>query len=62
MKTSSYNLPKAVIDKLKVTGLSIYFTGLNLLTFAPEKAFDPETVGNNYPMNKVFNFGIKLTF
>jgi len=57
-----YNLPKAVIDKLKVTGLSFYFTGLNLLTFAPEKAFDPETVGNNYPMNKVFNFGIKLTF
>ena len=57
-----YNLPKTLTQKLNISELSIYFTGLNLLTFSPQKSFDPETVGTAYPLSKVFNFGIKLTF
>lgn len=57
-----YNFSKNVVNKLNVSELSIYFTGLNLLTFTPLKSFDPETVGNVYPLSKVYNFGIRLTF
>jgi TonB-dependent starch-binding outer membrane protein SusC len=57
-----YNIPKTICDKLRINTLSIFFTGLNLITFAPEKTFDPETVGNRYPLNKVYNMGVKLTF
>ena len=57
-----YNVPKNLSDKLKINGLSIYITGLNLVTFSPEKTFDPETVGNVYPLSRVINGGINLTF
>ena len=56
-----YNLPKNLTDRMRITGLSVYFTGLNILTFAPEKKFDPETFGSVYPLSKVYNFGITLT-
>ena len=55
-----YNVPKTITDKLKISGLSIYFSGENIFTISHEKIFDPETVGNTYPLNKVYNFGIKL--
>ncbi len=57
-----YNLPKTVSSKLHLVNMSIYFSGLNILTFSPEKSFDPETIGNRYPMNKVYNLGVKVTF
>ena len=57
-----YNIPKTFTDKIHLANLSIYFSGLNIFTLSPEKSFDPETVGNTYPMNKVYNFGIKVTF
>ena len=57
-----YNLPKSLTQKLNLDELSIYFSGLNLLTFSKEKSFDPETVGTVYPLSKVYNFGIKVTF
>lgn len=57
-----YNLPYGWLDKAGIKNCSLYFTGLNLLTFTKFEAFDPETVGTVYPLSKVFNFGIKLTF
>ena len=57
-----YDIPKIITDKLNISKLTIYFTGLNLITFTPLKSFDPETVGNVYPLSKVFNFGLNLTF
>jgi TonB-linked SusC/RagA family outer membrane protein len=56
-----YNLPKELTNKMHISNLSIYFVGMNLITFTHFKSFDPETVGNVYPLSKVFNFGIKLT-
>ena len=57
-----YNLPKKLIDVLNISKFSVYFSGLNLLTFTSLKSFDPETVGNVYPLSKVYNFGFNLTF
>jgi TonB-dependent starch-binding outer membrane protein SusC len=57
-----YNFSGAVIDRLGIKGLGVSFTGLNLLTLSKEKSFDPETVGNTYPMSKVYNLGVNLTF
>jgi TonB-linked SusC/RagA family outer membrane protein len=57
-----YNVPKTFSDKLNIKELTIYFTGLNLFTMSPLKSFDPETVGTAYPLSKVYNFGLRLTF
>jgi hypothetical protein len=40
----------------------LYFSGLNLLTFSSFKLWDPELAGNGfaYPVQKVFNIGLKL--
>jgi hypothetical protein len=57
-----YHLPASIIDRLKVEDLNIYFSGRNLITFSHEKSFDPETIGNSYPMSKVYNIGFRLTF
>ena len=52
---------------LKNTGLSggrIYINGMNLLTFSKFKMWDIEMKGNGlgYPLQRVFNMGIQLTF
>lgn len=58
-----YNIPSAFCEKLWLSGAQIYFTGLNLLTFTKVKDFDPEsTSATAYPLNKVYNLGVSLTF
>src|SRR5690606_4484082 len=52
-----YNIPTTITEKLGVSHFSVYFTGLNLVTFTKSKSFDPETIGNTYPLNKVYNLG-----
>ncbi len=56
-----YNFPRSLTDKMKINALSVYFSGLNLVTFTKLKSFDPETFGDVYPLSKVYNFGIRLT-
>ncbi|WP_225975263.1 SusC/RagA family TonB-linked outer membrane protein [Anseongella ginsenosidimutans] len=58
-----YNLPASLCESLHMSAASIYFTGLNLLTFTGVEDFDPEsTSAVAYPLNKVYNFGVTLTF
>lgn len=58
-----YNLPASICESLHMSAASIYFTGLNLLTFTDVEDFDPEsTSAVAYPLNKVYNFGVTLTF
>lgn len=58
-----YNLPKSVCNKVFMDGMKVYMTGLNLLTFTKIKDFDPEsTSATSYPLNKVINLGVTLTF
>jgi TonB-linked SusC/RagA family outer membrane protein len=51
------------VRELGIEDLRVYFTGLNLITFDKLKDFDPEsTSSTSYPLNKVFNIGVSLTF
>lgn len=58
-----YTIPNINISKGYATSLRIYFSGMNLLTIDNLKDFDPESPSDtNYPLNKVYNVGITLTF
>ena len=61
-----YTLPTDWTKKFGVSNLRVYISGYNLLTFAPDmKDYDPENTsgsGYNYPLNKVINFGVNVTF
>lgn len=71
--TLSYDLPETWIKKLHLTKAQVFFSGENLLTFTKLDIFDPEGLftsnsynnsleqaGKNYPMNRVFSFGVIL--
>ena len=66
----SYTLEgKRFLSKVGISSLKLYASGYNLLTlFSPlaELDIDPEgnTAGwdNKYPNNRIYNFGINLTF
>ena len=46
-----------------IEGLRIYANGLNLLTFDKVKLIDPElTSGQAYPLQRIVNLGLTLTF
>ncbi len=58
-----YNLPAAIDKKLGIGTLRVYVNGQNLFTFSKEKLIDPEqTTGQAYPLQRVVNGGITLTF
>ncbi|MDT7828267.1 TonB-dependent receptor [Pricia sp. S334] len=59
-----YNL--GGLEEVKKAGFEdfrIYFSGNNLITFDKLDDFDPESTSSNaYPLNKIYNLGISLTF
>ncbi len=60
-----YNTTENINDMLHIAGLRIYVNALNLLTFDSLKVFDPETTnqaGTYYPLSRIINGGITLTF
>ncbi len=59
-----YSLPGNLIKRIHLKNCRVYFSGTNLLTFSSFKLWDPEMAGNglSYPIQKVYNFGIQLTF
>ncbi|HBK32136.1 MAG TPA: SusC/RagA family TonB-linked outer membrane protein [Porphyromonadaceae bacterium] len=59
-----YNLPKNILNKIGASGLRIYVSGNNLLTFSKFNLWDVEMGGNGlgYPIQKVFNVGLNLNF
>ena len=40
----------------------LYLSGDNLAVFSPFKQWDPELSWNTYPLQRVFNLGVQLTF
>jgi hypothetical protein len=42
----------------------LYFTGQNLLSISDFKLWDPEMAGNGlaYPLQRVYNVGLNITF
>ncbi|WP_245971415.1 TonB-dependent receptor [Sphingobacterium puteale] len=58
-----YNFSEDICKKLRLTRLQLYFSGQNLLTWTKVKDFDPETTAATaYPLNRVYNLGLSLTF
>lgn len=60
-----YTLPGSVARRIGAKRVRLYSNGLNLLTFdgLPTKDIDPElTDGLAYPINRLFNFGVNVTF
>ncbi|PWJ45031.1 TonB-linked SusC/RagA family outer membrane protein [Sediminitomix flava] len=62
----SYNLPKTLLDKVKIAGAKVHVQAQNLYTWTQFTGFDPE-IGNNiaqfqYPMPRTFTAGIDLSF
>lgn len=51
-------------SRLGLGSLRVYATGMNLLTFSKFKLWDVEMAGNglNYPIQRVYNLGVKLDF
>ena len=48
-----------------IKSLALSLTGYNLLTFTPLKYMDPEAVPSNtsdYPLVKIYSFGLNITF
>ncbi|MBD1431974.1 TonB-dependent receptor [Sphingobacterium sp. DN00404] len=59
-----YTLNPNFSRRLYLSNARIYLNGLNLFTWAPFKIWDPELGGQgfNYPIQKVFNVGVNVTF
>lgn len=72
----SYNLPKSVTDKLKISGARFFVQGQNLHTWHSVQGWDPEVSsivnsdansnaaisGSQYPVLKSINAGINISF
>lgn len=65
----SYTLPSGWFKSTPIENIRLSLSGYNLLTFSNIKNIDPETQENsqgwaawNTPQNKVYNFGINVTF
>lgn len=65
--TVGYNLPSGVVNRLKIKGAKVYYSGQNLLTFSKFwDGFDPEAPaasrGNFYPQVKTNTIGLNVNF
>ncbi|MCU0325120.1 MAG: TonB-dependent receptor [Spirosomaceae bacterium] len=54
--TLAYNLPKAVISKLKMSSARIFLTGQNLLTFTKYSGWDPEVNADDVVTNVALGY------
>ena len=61
-----YTLPKQWTSYAGVKAVRVYANGYNIATFTKLKYLDPEhpssTYGYLYPLDKIFSFGINVTF
>ncbi len=58
-----YTLPKNLVNRFGIDNLRVYANGTNLFTLDKFKVADPE-VGSitEYPLQRMLNFGVNLTF
>ncbi|MDR1454689.1 MAG: TonB-dependent receptor [Tannerella sp.] len=58
-----YTLPRKVTDKWNIGSLRIFFNGENLFTISHIQVggIDPELLGRQYPLQKVYSFGLNLS-
>ncbi|MBR9777687.1 MAG: TonB-dependent receptor [Cytophagales bacterium] len=61
-----YNLPQNWMETIGFQNANIYFSGMNLWEYSPiRKPLDPETIYSGaieYPMQRVYTLGARITF
>ncbi|MBO9154738.1 SusC/RagA family TonB-linked outer membrane protein [Chitinophaga sp. GCM10012297] len=60
-----YTLPKALLQRLKISTCRFYVSGLNLYTFSSFRFWDPELGSGNggaYPIQRIINGGVNINF
>lgn len=62
-----YTLPKALLQKIKISNIRLYVSGQNVLTFSKLNFMDPESSVNNTdgtfsPTMKSYSVGLNVTF
>ena len=59
-----YTIPNRITNKLDIENFRLYASGSNLFTFSKFKLWDVEmgSSGLNYPIQKIMNFGVQVTF
>ena len=59
-----YNMPKSVVEKLKMERVRFYASAQNLLTIKSSKftGVDPENPGFGYPIPLNVTFGVNVSF
>ncbi len=59
-----YELPREMTQKVKLKSCRFYFSGSNLLCFSKFKLWDVEMGGNGlgYPIQRVLNLGVNVSF
>ena len=59
-----YTLPEQISNRIHLNSLRFYVSGTNLLNFSRFKLWDTEMGGNGlgYPVQRVINLGLNLTF
>jgi hypothetical protein len=61
----AYNVPKNILNKMRLNNLKLYVTGENMFSFNNfRQGWDPEinTGGDYYPILRTYTFGINLKF
>ncbi|KAA2239295.1 TonB-dependent receptor [Chitinophaga agrisoli] len=61
-----YNLQAPWLQRAGISNLRVYFAGDNLFTITNYPSLDPERGGSgnfvNYPQNRIYSFGARVTF
>jgi TonB-linked SusC/RagA family outer membrane protein len=56
----AYNIPTALLSKVKINNLKLYATANNLFTITDYKSYSPENNPNDFPDTKSFTFGLNI--
>jgi TonB-linked SusC/RagA family outer membrane protein len=59
--TFAYNLPKSLINKIKLSNVRLYVTGQNLLTFTKYSGWDPEVNADDVVSNIALGYDFYTT-
>lgn len=57
-----YNLPKNLVEKVKLKMAKVFVRGINLFSIDNIKIMDPEELRTVYPTLKSYNIGLKVDF
>jgi len=58
----TFNFPKSMLSRLKLSNLAVTLSGRNLFTFSDWVGTDPEVDGITYPIPRTISIGINTSF